>query len=69
MKILRGAFGAVELIEATGYVATFFLLLILLLSGHIPRDYELWVGAALGGMLPLVVTGVLVQRRRGRHKS
>src|ERR1700730_8975295 len=51
MKLVRGTFGVMDIIEGLGYIVAFFVVLGLLLTGHVPRDLELWVGAGLGAML------------------
>ena len=70
MKIARGAFGLMDLLEAMGYIAAFFIVLGLLLTGHIPHDRELLAGAGLGALLLFIVGGLLVQLwRRGRGRG
>ena len=68
MKLVRGTFGVMEIIDAIGYIIAFFVLLGLLLTGHIPHDMELWAGAGLGAMLLVVITMVIVQRRNRRNR-
>jgi Na+/H+ antiporter NhaD/arsenite permease-like protein len=67
-RLVRGTSNALDVIEALGYVAAFFLLLGLLLTGHIPRDLELWFGAVLGGLV-LFVVGAVTFKRWTRRKS
>jgi len=68
MKIARGAFGLMDLLEGIGYIAAFFIVLGLLLTGHIPHDLELLAGAGLGALLLFIVGGVFVQRWRRRRE-
>jgi hypothetical protein len=69
MNALRGAFGLIEVLEAIGYLATFFVLLMLLLTGRVPRDSQLGVEAVLGAMVLIIIVAVIAQRYSRRNKS
>jgi hypothetical protein len=69
MKAVRGAFGLIEVLEAIGYLATFFVLLALLLTGRVPQDSQFGVEGVLGAMVLVIIVAVFAQRYRSRNKS
>jgi hypothetical protein len=65
MRILRSIVQVIDVMDAGCAVLAFFVVIVLLASGRIPHDLELW-GYAFGGFILVVGIAFAIWARGGR---